>query len=172
MIPSYYRAAQKGKLEVSIHDEDWPVNATLRWLRLLYDWYVSHACGKYATSVIVIDSDDLINSPGFASYLCTRLGIDERHVRTKWERTPESSRVEHEISVRSFKATVWDSTGIIRGKRRDCDIDVSAEKEKLRAEFGDEIGIAMARYIDLTMEDYQYLRELSFVLLTRIKVQT
>ena len=78
MIPSFYRAAQKGKLEISIADEDWPVNASLRWLRLVYDWYAHHAPGTNTTSVIiVIDSDDLINSPGFTPRLCARLGIDE-----------------------------------------------------------------------------------------------
>lgn len=162
MIPSFYRAAQKGKLELSIHDEDWPVNASLRWLRLVYDWYVSNATGKSATSVLVIDSDDLINSPGFASRLCARLGIDGQHLQSSWEPKTEAYRAERGHMRSSFKSTLWDSTGIIRGKRRDHEIEISVEQEKLREEFGDEMGNSIARYIDLAMEDYQYLRERRF----------
>lgn len=163
MIPSFYRAAQKGKLEISIFDEDWPVNASLRWLRLVYDWYARHATGTNTTSVIiVIDSDDLINSPGFTPRLCARLGIDEQKLQTSWEPATEAYRADRGPMVSSFHATLWDSTGIIRSTRRDCEIDISVEREKLRDEFGAEAGMSMARYIDLAMEDYLYLRERRF----------
>ncbi|KAI4282980.1 MAG: hypothetical protein L6R38_002506 [Xanthoria sp. 2 TBL-2021] len=162
MIPSFYRAAQKAKLEISIYDEDWPVNASLRLLRLVYDWYVKNATGKSATSIIVIDSDDLINSPGFASHLCARLGIDEQHLQTSWEPRTEAYRADKRPGDNSFHSTLWDSRGIIRGKRRDFEIEIPVEQEKLREEFGDEVGNSMARYIDLAMEDYKYLRERRF----------
>lgn len=161
MIPSFYRAAQKGKIEISIYDEHWPVNASLRWLRLVYDWY-RDATGKSARSVIVIDSDDLINSPGFSSHLFASLGIDQQHLQTSWEPKSEAYRADKGHRVNSFKSTLWDSTRIIRGKRRDYEIDVAAEQEKLREEFGDEVGNIMARYIDLAMGDYHYLRERRF----------
>lgn len=162
MIPSFYRAAQKGKMEVSVHDEEWPVNASLRWPRLVYDWYASNATGESARSVIVIDSDDLINSPGFTSHLSASLGFDEQHLQTSWEQKPEAFRADKGDLVNSFKSAIWDSTGIIRSKRRDYEIDVAAEQEKLREEFGEEVGNSMARYIDLAMEDYHYLRERRF----------
>ncbi len=162
MIPSFYRAAQKGNMDISIHDEDWPVNASLRWLRLVYDWYASNATGNSARSVIVIDSDDLINSPGFTSRLFTSLGFDEQHLQTSWEQKPDAFRADKGHMVNSFKSTLWDSTGIIRGKRRDYEIDVAAEQEKLREEFGEEVGNSMARYIDLAMADYHYLLERRF----------
>ena len=53
--------------------------------------------------------------------------------------------------VSSFHSTLWDSTGIIRSTRRDCEIDISVEREKLRDEFGAEVGMSMARYIELAM---------------------
>ncbi|KAL8883085.1 MAG: hypothetical protein Q9198_000008 [Flavoplaca austrocitrina] len=162
MIPSFYRAAQKGKMEISIYDEDWPLNASLRWLRLVYDWYVSNRTEERATPVIVIDSDDLINSPGFSSHLLASLGFDEQHLLTSWEQKSEAYRADKGYMVNSFKSTLWDSKGIIRSERRDYEIDVTAEQEKLRAEFGNEVGNSMARYIDLAMGDYHYLRERRF----------
>lgn len=149
-------------MEISIHDGDWPLNASLRWLRLVYDWYATNATPENPTPIIVIDSDDLINTPGFASHLFATLGFDEKHLQTSWEPKSEAYRADKGHMVNSFKGTLWDSTGIIRGKRRDYEIDVAAEGEKLREEFGNEVGASMTRYIELAMEDYHYLRERRF----------
>ncbi|KAL9595978.1 MAG: hypothetical protein Q9219_006101 [cf. Caloplaca sp. 3 TL-2023] len=162
MIPSFWRAAQRGKMEISIHDPDWPVNTSLRWLRLVYDWYTSDAVGK-ASSITVIDSDDLINEPDFPIRFAERLGLNPQYLLTSWQPKPEKERAEAGHMVNSFKSTIWDSSGIIRGERRDCEIDLDAEKEKLRGEFGEEVGDSMAKYIDLAMEDYYYLRERRFM---------
>ena len=161
MIPSYWRAVQRGKMQTSIHDEDWPVNASLAPLRLVYDWYASEAVCK-ASAIIVIDSDDLINSPEFPYHLASKLGIDPQYVTTSWQPKPRAERVDQGDMVSSFMSTIWDSAGIQRGERRDFEIDVVTEKEKLCEEFGDEIGDGLARYIDLAMDDYYYLRERRF----------
>jgi hypothetical protein len=109
IIPSYYRLS-KDAHGTTVFDEFFPVNASLRWSRLIFDWYAEYySISGIEKRPIVIDAEDMINdSRNVIEKFCEITGLDPKHVQWSWSEKPDSLR-------RSFMSTLWNSTGIIRG---------------------------------------------------------
>jgi hypothetical protein len=114
IIPSFYRAS-RDTLGSTVIDEDFPVNASLRWLRLIFDWYEEYYCiSKIEQRPIVIDAEDMINdSRNVAGKLCAMTGLDPIHVQYSWAQTTDECDPNRE----RFLSTLRNSTGIIRGNQ-------------------------------------------------------
>jgi hypothetical protein len=112
IIPSVYRASRDA-FGVTAFDADFPVSTSLRWLRLIFEWYeVYYRISKTKQRPIVIDADDMINdSRNIAEKLCAITGLDPKHVQYSWgEATGECKE-----NIAIFTSTLRNSTGIIRG---------------------------------------------------------
>jgi hypothetical protein len=111
IIPSFYRVS-KATHGIMVFDEDFPVYASLRWPRLIFDWYEEYySISKIGQRPIVIDAGDLINdSRNIAEKLCVVTGLDPKYVQYSWaEATDECNPIKAE-----FQSTLRKSTGIIR----------------------------------------------------------
>jgi hypothetical protein len=153
LFESYYRAAVRGGLRISIHDEDFPVNTSLRWIRLLHDWYSS-----IGDVPVTIEADDLMNEDSVLPKFCKALGLDPKYLQTQWDKIPEEKKARQGIMVTSFQQTMQNSTGVIRSKRRDTEINNDQERERWASEFGEEVATVLYRAVEDAMPDYRYLR--------------
>jgi hypothetical protein len=167
MIPSYYRA-MKNSIGIDLYDGDFPTIASFLWSRLVFDWYAQHVCGSPSLPgpkkksertgpswPIVIDGDDLINDENVAKDFCKQMQIDPQYLQTSWDMIPEEQRANQGIMLTAFLSTIQKSTGIVKSQ----EVDMDKEKEKLLAEFGEEVGGTLAEFVEMAMPDYLLLRE-------------
>lgn len=122
---------------------------TLRYSRAMYDWYLAKG-GELTPRVI--DADDIMNDPAAVRQLCNETGLDPEAVQYEWEERQAEKALD-----KVFLATINGSKGIIKGMDA-SNLDIEAEKVKWRAEFGNDAGEAIARYVADAMTDYEYLR--------------
>lgn len=153
MFESYYRAAVRGGLSISIHDEDFPVNTSLRWIRLLHDWYSS-----IGDVPVTLEADDFINEESVMPKFCKALGLDPKYLQTRWDKVLEEKRALQGTMATSFQQTMQNSTGIIRSKKRDTEINNDQERERWANEFGEDFAAALYGAAEAAMPDYIYLR--------------
>lgn len=173
IIPSYYRAGHQGWLNMEVNDEQFPVDATLRWSRLVFDWYADRMPERPRSSgpdeqphenpstetqfPLVLDADDMINDEGVIRSLCAALQLDPLHVQFSWEEVPIAEQQLEEPQIQRFSYALANSTGIVRCSK-DSAIDVVKEKESWTREFGGEVADAFEKHVRLAMHDYDYLR--------------
>jgi hypothetical protein len=153
MLESFYRAAVKGHLNICIHDEEFPVSTSLRWLRLLYDWYAS-----FGAQPIVIEADDLINEDNVMPKFCKAFHLDPQYLQTRWEKESEEIKAKQGISETAFLETIQNSTGIIKSKKRDFEINIVEERDRWVRDFGEDVANALYHAAEDAMPDYMYLR--------------
>ena len=112
IIPSYYRVVSRDPFGTTVFDEDFPVEVSLRWSRLIFDWYEEYYCiSEIEQRPIVIDAEDMINDSHYvAEKFCAMTGLDPRHVQYSWAEVTEASNPIYE----RFLSTLRNSTGIIR----------------------------------------------------------
>lgn len=164
LVPSYYRASKAAGKKYGIHDDAFSVGASLRWLRLLHDWYTNGKPtvanentenGGISPWPIVIDSDDYIHEPRILQKLCAVAGLDPNYIRYEWDAVPAAGRRgQHPAFLDALQA----SRGLEVPATRDCEIDLEEERAKLVEEFGEHVGATLAHYVDLAMADYLHLR--------------
>jgi hypothetical protein len=123
---------------------------TLRPSRALFEWYANHPA---ALPPKVIDADDIMNDKEAVRQLCLDIDFDPDAVQYEWE-----TRQEDDPMKAPFVSTIYSSKGIKPGLEARC-LDIEAEKVKWIAEFGDEDGEIMAKYVYDAMPDYEYLLE-------------
>lgn len=165
-IPSFYRAASEGRLNMDVNDEDFPVNASLRWSRLVFDWYADRVPTGASSSSretllrpIVLDAGDFINNENVVRNLCYALRLDPLHLQFSWKKGAPAELQRQSPMVKRFHSTLQESTGIIRTSGKDEEIDIAKEAEDWTKEFGSQVGRVMKKYAELAMHDYCYLRE-------------
>lgn len=168
MIPSYYRAALLGRMEISVHDEEFPVNASLRWSRLLYDWYANQQPQPQPRGTprnprsgwpVVIDADDLINETWVMPRLCALADLDPEFLATTWEKASPAQKQAQGHMLTVFRGAAQDSTGVIKSSQRAADIDIDEMAKAWTTEFGAEPAAIIACYAKAAMGDYLYLRQ-------------
>jgi hypothetical protein len=111
VFPSFYRAS-RDVFRTTVFDAGFSAHASLRWPRLIFEWYEEYyRISKTEQRPVVIDADDMINdSRNIAEKFCTITGLDPKHVQYSWaEATGECK-----ANVARFKSTLRSSTGIIR----------------------------------------------------------
>ncbi|KAJ2991822.1 hypothetical protein NUW58_g2379 [Xylaria curta] len=159
MIPSLYRTARCG-IELDgkgrSKNEPYKVEATLKFVRALFDFYLNHF-GKDSEWPVVLDADDIIAHPELVMKYAELVGLDPGKLRFSWEKASQEQLDKllsaEKIMLGSFNA----STGVDKGKIAG-NIDLNTEAEKWRNEFGEEGGRKMERWVRDAMPDYEYLR--------------
>lgn len=150
MFPSMVRAEQKafGLGAIRPRDPILAVMLTLRYSRALYDWYRSQDGDVHPE---VIDADDVINDKAAVRHICNATGLSPDAVQYEWE-----AREEADPKRAVFLSTINSSKGIIPGlAARGLDFD--SEKTKWKAEFGEEDGEDLAKFVLDALPDYNYL---------------
>ena len=145
-IPSLYRTAR-----FNVHAPEFQVQASLRWCKLLVDWYAS-ATG---TKPIILDGYDLIHKPEIVKRLCGALSLDGSEVQTLWD-TISQSEIRGQVSA---TATTQTSTEPPRSKAGDDEIDLDEEEKGWVKEFGVDAATAIMGLMGSAMEDYSYLKQ-------------
>ncbi|KAJ8110781.1 hypothetical protein OPT61_g6455 [Boeremia exigua] len=148
MFPSMVRAEQKAMGHVRPRQPMLAITMTLRPSRDLYDWYLN--CGD-AVHPQVIDADDIINDKDAVRHICTTTGLDPEAVTYEWETREETNPMKA-----VFLSTLNASTGIIPSLAA-CSLNFETEKAKWKAEFGEEDGEDLAKFVLDAMPDYEYL---------------
>lgn len=148
MYPSMVRAVSKAMGPMHPGQPMLAFILTLRHSRTLYDWYANHG-GNLQPQVI--DADDIINDKAAVRHVCLMTGLDPDSVVYEWE-----EREEPDPRKAAFLSTINASKGIIPGLAA-RGVDFETEKEKWKAEFGEEDGEDLAKAVLESMADYKYL---------------
>jgi hypothetical protein len=142
------------------------ISMTLRWSRRLYDLAAKIARGandaakasETATWPIVLDADDVMANPAVVQKYAALMGMDPTKVQSTWSPVTEEEREKMTKRAQRMLSTLNASNGIMADKSS-ANIDVAAETEKWRKEFGDEGAEKLETWVRAAMPDYEYLRE-------------
>ncbi|KAI8633605.1 hypothetical protein F5Y19DRAFT_489069 [Xylariaceae sp. FL1651] len=135
-----------------IDDEEFPVEASLRWLRILYDWY--------PVRPIVLNADEIMAHPTTVQKLCEQLQLDPTGVRFKWDPVPPSIIEGQSSYQRHFFSTIQSSSGVQLDKRSAAqgqELDLDAMTATWQDIYGLETAAALRSFVDAAMPDYEYL---------------
>lgn len=165
--PSMYRAMVK-IAALGLLDDDGvkgasESNMTLSWTRKLFDWCLEQP--DEMTVPVVIDAHDIIHNPGSVLRFCEETGLDTSVVQMEWDDdaqagagTGENSEASGRNAAQIMLSTLKASKGVVKDKAPVM-VDIPAEAEKWRAEFGEEIGAMLEKAVWDAMPDYEYLKE-------------
>ena len=114
MVDSQYRT---GLPVMDIHpsDEDFHLLNTLRWCRILYDYFEA----KGQKPVIVEAQDFIYKTKALTDKLCNTVGIDPEGMVEKWEPFPYQEYLDHKIAI-AYTGDLWRSTGVERRAAEVC----------------------------------------------------
>ncbi|KAI8935781.1 hypothetical protein NX059_007301 [Plenodomus lindquistii] len=147
MFPSMLRSQIKLNLAEGV-DRRMAATMSLRFPRDLYDWYLTQG---EDTSPKIIDADDIMSDKAAVRQLCLETGLDPDSVQYEW-----AAREEQDPLKKVMLDKISTSTGILPGLEA-RGLDLETEKAKWKAEFGNEDGELMAKYVRDAMPDYEYL---------------
>ncbi|KAJ5562484.1 hypothetical protein N7461_001245 [Penicillium sp. DV-2018c] len=162
-FPSYYRAMLELRKEGYLHESEFQphlrANMTLQWTRMLYDW----SC-EMLGEPLMLDADDVISNEAAIVNLCETTGLDSSKLKFTWDSRPKNGEAKSSSQSESKKSlgevmekTLKDSSGVLKGKCSDG-IDIATESAKWKGEFGEEMGLALEKFVKDAMPDYEYLR--------------
>ena len=151
-LPSLYRAAH-----LNVHGPEFSVQASLRWCRLLVDWYAV-ATG---TEPLVLDSDDLIHKPATINLFCGAVSLDKSVVQTSWDVISQAEIREQDATNSAMTTTVQTTHRMGRSRKGNEEIDIDQEERSWVEEFGVDAAEAIKGFVVGAMDDYSYLKQLA-----------
>ncbi|KAK5655191.1 hypothetical protein OQA88_6090 [Cercophora sp. LCS_1] len=169
--PSMYRAMQKVS-KLGFFDDDGVngalvANMTWKWTRHLYDWCTEYS-SESPNGPLILDAHDIIHNQDIVLRFCELTGLDKSAVQFEWEgdklpkSVPEDSTSKYaDLEVKAAHimiSTLKESKGIIKD-RTPAAVDIAAEVEKWKAEFGLNGAALLEKTVRESMSDYEYLRE-------------
>ncbi|KAI0520714.1 hypothetical protein F5B22DRAFT_598073 [Xylaria bambusicola] len=159
MLSSLYRTAQ-ADIEVygskRANKEPFEFEATMKFVKSLFDFY-SNYFGNDSKWPIVLDADDVIMYPELVMKYAGLVGLSPEKLRFSWEKTSKEDVEKMHSAAKIMLSTINSSTGVDKGKVAG-NIDIDVEAEKWRAEFGEEGGNKLEKWVRDAMPDYEYLR--------------
>lgn len=169
VFPSYYHTVidLQGQERAKTLEAELDMDMTLHWMRTLYDFYAqqpgtpgSGSESEPDTSFpLVLDADDVMTEPAVLVRFCELVGLDPAKLRFSWEPAGvEESGLPKNDTGRRFLSTLLASGGIVKEKTSaGMDLDISAEAEKWKEEFGEREGERMEKWVRAAMPDYDYM---------------
>lgn len=162
-IPSLFRAyGDIGPIDDSACEAaEMRVKTTFRFSRQLFDWYVGRfeqPSKQEGFRPIVIDAVDAINDQQLVRKFAEMVGLDTNRLIFNWSKVSQQDggKIGDVVSER-MRSTIDSSTGIIKTKAPQ-DLDISAEANAWRDEFGQEHAQLIETWVREAMPDYEYLR--------------
>ncbi|KAK3304658.1 uncharacterized protein B0T15DRAFT_250192 [Chaetomium strumarium] len=179
-FPSMFRAVTRMTREGILNEDGVRGSSpnstlTLRWTRMLFDWCAAQAqtsnnnngdaAAAAAMMPLLLDAHDVIHNPNVVLRFAEAAGLDKDAVQFEWN--AEEKKLDwglignNDFGARSqaiMLSTLQNSTGIVKEKAPDV-IDIKAEAEKWKEEFGPEVGGMIEKAVLDAMPDYEYLRE-------------
>lgn len=149
-FPLLYRTAH-----LNVHGSEVPINASLRWCRLLVEWYTVTT----GTKPIVLDEADLLHNPSIVSKLCRALSLDGSGVQISWDTVPQAEIRKQDDVVTAENATMQTLNEVERSRKRDDEIDIDEEAKDWGTEFGVDAAETIKGWVVGAMEDFSYLRQ-------------
>ncbi|KAJ5297787.1 hypothetical protein PENANT_c012G11545 [Penicillium antarcticum] len=142
--------------------------STLKWTRLLYDWYRQHGSDSSTKSgdnihlPLLLDAQDVTNEPAVVARYCELIGMDPTKLKFEWNREALGKAAHPDGAAQKtpeevMMATLNHSSTLLKEKTPVA-IDMVAEAEKWKNEFGEDIGKQMEEWVQSAMPDYDYLR--------------
>jgi hypothetical protein len=163
-FPSCYRAflgLNKADGD-SIDGDQGTIGMTLRWSRLLYEWYSDNLIAQEAfidgdaTWPLVLDGDDVMSNRDVVLRFGEILQLDKKKMRFSWEPVSGKELAEMDIRRKRFLSTLLGSAGIIKGKTAE-NLDIEVEVKKWQKEFGEKVAIRLEELVRTAMPDYEFL---------------
>lgn len=165
--PSLYRALLKIAEMGGVDDDGLKgasaSNMTLTWTRKLYDWSVAQ---QPDSPPLIIDAHDVIHNPDAVLRFCEAAGLDKNFVQFEWggenEKKPTEGwdipgAPEERQLAQIMLSTLEGSKGLVKDKAPAI-VDIKAEAEKWKDEFGDDIAGFIEKAVWDAMPDYEFLR--------------
>lgn len=131
---------------------------TLRYVRMMYDWYLEH--GKpLGIEPIVVEADDYMGSEkqSVMEDLCKRAGLDADQVIYSWPKVPDEEIAKLTLAQAQSFQTINSSEGILSGKSS-AEMDLDKEMQSWDERFGKEGATLMRDLVAKAMPDYEYMR--------------
>ncbi|KAI9373794.1 hypothetical protein BJX61DRAFT_501272 [Aspergillus egyptiacus] len=168
--PSMYRAMRKmavaGWVDQDAMKGVTDTNLSLRYSRMLYDWCLEQG-DSLPSKPQVLDAYDVIHNPGTVVEFCRRTGLDPGVVQFEWEGAGEKNGGDgggeaakadkKEAIVGVMLSTLRQSTGVVKDMTPET-VDIAAETEKWKAEFGEDAARLLEKVVWESMPDYEYLK--------------
>lgn len=170
--PSMYRSNLKISKAGFIDDDGVMdaslINMSLHWTRILYDWSLEQP--DVQAPPLVMDAQDVIHNPQAVMRFCERAGLDTRAMQFEWSEDTENKKSDswktdmrdpqkdfHLVAASIFLSTLEESTGVAKDKTP-ANIDIAAEAQKWKGEFGEEVAQVIEKAVWDSMPDYEYLK--------------
>ena len=134
------------------------MGATLRWMRLIYDWYLEKG-GPLQIKPILVEADDYMGprKETVMEELCEQAGLDASSVIYSWPKaTAEELKVLTPPQELSFR-TINSSERILSGNSLEGK-DMNEEMMSWDDKYGQEWAELMRDLVRKAMPDYEYLR--------------
>lgn len=160
MIPSYYRISKEAH-GATVDDEDFPINVTFRWSRLIFDYYRTiNGADKPGIQATVLDSSRMLGNPEeVMTKVCEAAGLDAGQLQFQWTQVLEEQKGKVSEGTMAFRRDFLLSTGVERKEGVEKEVSLEREVEKWEEEFGWEVAGVLRGFVEGTMEDYLYLRQ-------------
>ncbi|KAK4141551.1 uncharacterized protein C8A04DRAFT_14036 [Dichotomopilus funicola] len=166
VIPSLYRSRAN---QASVDSDQVPQlpllpETTMKWTRSLYEFYRAHFAsspppeGEENRWPIVLDADDIMTSPALVQKYASLTGLDPERLRFNWQKASAEEMEKLNPMHRAMVGSIMGSEKVDLSKVAGEELDIAAEAEKWRVEFGEEVGRRMEGEVRGMMGDYEVLR--------------
>lgn len=156
MIPSFYRIASRIH-GAQVDDAEFPIHATLRWSRLVLDYYLAR---NTTARPIVIDASTLVspNTETLMAEVCRIAGLDSRCLQYQWRKPVEEQMGGISEGTRMFREAFLGSTGVLQRGKGATQVSVDEEMRGWMQEFGAGVAEGILRFVEGAMPDWEYLK--------------
>ena len=170
VFPSYYRVfvsnSKRKPGQMQSVQGQMLRHMTLKWTRNLYDWYMSiwlRLGSESQKAPIILDADDILNSPQVIKKYCRLVGLDESKLQFSWEPLSQEELSKHTRFKRRMRDTLFASSGIQTDKIA-ANLNLDTELAKWNKEFGEEAGLRIRDWVVAALPDYTYLQSKRLIL--------
>jgi hypothetical protein len=153
-LSSLYRATRSDEFQRESKEPSVMERSSI-WIRSLFDFYEAHQPGREPP--LVLDADDMMTSPELMIKYVKLAGLNPDKLRFSWEKaSPEVISKQSTLAQRMLSSL--NASDKVNLDKVGGDLDIDAEAQKWRAEFGDVDASKLENWVRAAMPDYEYMR--------------